>query len=289
MIGVELLRQTRQLVARSRLAAQRSVLAQQCLAHCQLCAHHCGANRLAGERGPCRAGATARLFSSQIETADELLLVPTYAIALSGCDFRCDFCITGALSWNPSVGQPFNPQATAERAARALERGARTIMILGGEPTIHLPAVLEFVAALPDEAPLVWKTNAHGSIKARELLEGMFDVWVADYKFGNDNCAQRLARISNYSQIVQENLTWANTQTDLIVRHLLMPGHLECCWRPIAGWLQRELPGVKVSLRDGFWPGWHSARHPELTQTTSATETHRARQIAREFELCLIE
>jgi putative pyruvate formate lyase activating enzyme len=92
-------------------------------------------------------------------------------------------------------------------------------MILGGEPTIHLPEVLEFVAALPDRATLVWKTNAHGSAAARELLEGMFDVWVADYKFGNDACAQRLAKVCNYLQVVQENLHWANVRSQLIVRH----------------------------------------------------------------------
>ena len=36
-----------------------------------------------------------------------------------------------------------------------------------------------------------------------------------------------------------------------------MPGHLECCWEPVAEWLGNELPAVAVSLRGGFWPGWH--------------------------------
>ena len=46
---------------------------------------------------------------------------------------------------------------------------------------------------------MIWKTNAHGHAGARELAEGMFDVWLADYKFGNDACAQRLARTPGYS------------------------------------------------------------------------------------------
>jgi putative pyruvate formate lyase activating enzyme len=289
MIAAERIHQIGGRATRSHIAAERAVVARASLAHCQLCAHHCGVNRLAGERGPCHAGSAARLFSSQVEVADELELVPTYALALSGCDLRCDFCITGAQSWNPAAGRSFNPQETAAHATRALARGARTIMILGGEPTIHLPEVLEFVAALPDGAALVWKTNAHGSAAARELLEGMFDVWVADYKFGNDACAQRLAKVCNYLQVVQENLHWANAHSQLIVRHLLMPGHLECCWRPIAGWLARELPGVKVSLRAGFWPAWQAGRHPELSRTTTENESHDALGIARRFNLHLIE
>src|SRR5206468_5253810 len=136
----------------------------------------------------------------------------------------------GASSWNPRAGQPLPAQILAEQAKAALADGARTIMLLGGEPTIHLHAALQIVSELPDSAKLVWKTNAHGSAQARELLDGMFDVWLADYKFGNDACAQRLAGVDDYNRIVQENLFWANDHSELIIRHLLMPGHVECCW-----------------------------------------------------------
>ena len=225
---------------------------------------------------------------AQTEVTDELELIPTFAVALSGCDLRCDFCITGAESWNPRSGDALiatrgagaastllrrGVAATqlAAKAKAALQNGARTIMVLGGEPTIHLHSALEFVSHLPDSAKLVWKTNAHGSAQARELLDGMFDVWVADFKFGNDDCARRLAKIPDYTAIVRENLLWANTRSELIVRHLLMPGHAECCWKPVAEWLADNLPGVKVNLRSGFWPAWKSSRHPELRGTVSRT------------------
>ncbi len=161
-------------------------------------------------------------------------------------------------------------------------------MVLGGEPTIHLPAVLEFVSHLPDTATLVWKTNAHGSAQARALLDGMFDTWLADFKFGNDACASRLAKTPDYVRIVQENLLWANDHSELIVRHLLMPGHVECCWRPVAEWLAENFPGVKVSLRDGFWPAWRARRHRELSGTISVSQSEPAFELARRLGLNLI-
>ncbi len=306
-------------VPRSLLARERAALAHAALADCRLCAHECGVNRLKAPAGLCHAGADARVFSAQVEVTDELELIPTFAIALSGCDLRCDFCITGEESWNSRAGETLNLEKIAERASAALAIGARTVMILGGEPTIHLPTALEIVAALPDDAKLVWKTNAHGSAQARELLDGLFDVWLADYKFGNDDCARRLAKISNYSRIVRENLIWFAGQSslerrapsrldaarhgqqhaetvpgvprhgELIVRHLLMPGHVECCWCPVAEWLAENLPGVKVNLRFGFWPAWHSSRHSELRRTVSPDESGRAGQIARACGLNLIE
>ncbi len=277
------------LQSRAEVASARARLVRAALADCHLCAHHCGVNRLTGERGKCRALDETRVFSAQVEVADELELIPTFAIALSGCDLRCDFCITGAQSWNPKAGQVLDPVGLAEKAAAALADGARTVMILGGEPTIHLHAALEIVAAMLDEARLVWKTNAHQSAEARAQLDGMFDVWLADYKFGNDDCAARLARAENYCAITQENLRWANDHSELIVRHLLMPNHVECCWQPTARWLAENLPGVKVSLRDGFWPAWQSKRHPELRGMVASRDRIRAHAIAHEWELNLIE
>jgi len=277
---------------RSRLARSRLPLARAALADCRLCAHQCGANRLAGERGPCRAGSECRVFMAQVEVSDELELVPTFAIALSGCDLRCAFCITGAESWSPRAGERLDPALIAHRAETALQNGAHTVMILGGEPTIHLPAVLEIVAALPDDARLVWKTNAHGSAEAHALLDGLFDVWVADYKFGNDVCAERLARAAGYTRVVQENLLWVGHRSagpsELIVRHLLMPGHLDCCWRPVAEWLTASLPGVKVNLRSGFWPAWQAARHSELRETVPAPERAAAFALGAELGLHLV-
>jgi putative pyruvate formate lyase activating enzyme len=273
---------------RSALARQRAQIAHAQFADCRFCAHDCGVNRLAGETGLCHAGPAARFFCAQTEVSDELELIPTFAVALCGCDMRCDFCITGATSWNARAGTGFDATAMAARARAALQAGARTVMVLGGEPTIHLPAALEFVSLLPETAKLVWKTNAHGSARARELLDGIFDVWLADYKFGNDACAQRLAKTPDYVRVIRENLLWAGEHSELIVRHLLMPGHVDCCWRPVAEWLAGNLPGVKVNLRSGFWPAWHTARHAELRGTVTAQENDRAIALANRLGLNLV-
>jgi len=272
---------------RKSLAHIRAREANRLLSSCELCAHHCKVNRLAGDLGKCHAGVHARCFLAQTEVNDEPELAPCFAIALSGCDLRCDFCISGAESWNPNAGDPLDALCIAQRASQALASGARSIMILGGEPTVHLPDALGLVAHLPGTATLVWKTNAHATAEARSLLDGLFDVWLADYKFGNDDCALRLAQVPDYTKVVRENLRWAATHTRLIVRHLIMPGHLECCWKPVAAWLAGELPQIPVSLRGGFWPGWHSKRHPELGRTTTFPELNRARDIARQLGLHL--
>ena len=278
---------------RAGLAALRAAEAEAHLRACRLCAHRCGVDRLSGVLGPCHAGPVGRVFHAQVEVGDESDLTPVFAVAFSGCDLRCDFCNTGRESWDPSAGTVPDLEESdglAARIRRAAEAGSiRSAMILGGEPTIHLPSALRLVAALPETLAVVWKTNAHGTAESNALLDGVFDVWVADLKFGNDACAQRIARVCDYSRIVRDNLLWAAPRTRLIVRHLLMPGHLDCCWRPVAQWLASALPQVEVSLRTGFWPGWFSARHPELRRTGRITEDHEARRIGEALGLRLIE
>src|ERR1051325_11504646 len=117
-------------------ALKRIPAARWALQNCRLCAHQCGVDLSAGPAGICHAGPAARIFSAQTEVSDELELIPTFAVALSGCDLRCSFCITGAESWNPLAGTSLDIGRLAVLAAAALNRGAQTIMILGGEPTI---------------------------------------------------------------------------------------------------------------------------------------------------------
>lgn len=230
-----------------------------------------------------------RLFSAQVEVGDELELIPAFAIALSGCNMRCAFCITGDESWHASRGDSIDTAALAARAVRALHSGAaKTILILGGEPTIHLPWLLEFVGLLPDDARLVLKTNGLSTAFERRLLTGLFDVWLVDFKFGNERCAFSLSRTAPYGAAVEETLVWAHREADLIVRHLLMPGHVECCWRRVANWLAHNLPEARVSLRFGYWPAWQADRLPGMNRPVTRGEQSAALAIADGLGLCLI-
>ncbi len=276
-------------IARRELAASRISAARSALANCQLCALRCGANRLAEGRGPCGAGLDTSYFTAQLESGDELQLTPTFAIALSGCNLRCKFCITGESSWNPRAGRLLDIPTVVNGAIKALERGARSIMVLGGEPTIHCPALLSLVSTLPDSARLAIKTNGYYTLEARELLGGLFDDWVIDYKFGNNTCAASVAMAQDYLPVLHENLAWAATNSHLIIRHLLLPGHVDCCWQPIARWIATNIPDVELNLNLAYWPAWQALRCNGIGRLLSDDERRKALVISREFSLNLIQ
>ncbi|HVE39750.1 MAG TPA: radical SAM protein [Planctomycetota bacterium] len=261
-------------------AALQARAARESLSRCLLCAFRCGVDRTGGPAGLCRTDARSRVFHEGIEWAGEEVLVPTFVVSLSGCNMSCSFCLTGESSQNGRAGTMLDASALGLRI-RASAGSLRSVTILGGEPSIHLDGALEIAARIPRNLPLVWKTNAYASPEGLSLLEGIPDVVLADYKFGNDACAARLANVPRYTEIVRENLHWAARTSRLLVRHLAMPGHLECCLAPVAEWLARRLPGTPLSLMTGFLPTFRAAGDSELGRTNREAERRRAAEIVR--------
>jgi putative pyruvate formate lyase activating enzyme len=211
--------------------------------------------------------------------------VPTYVVSLAGCNWRCDFCLTGRESQDAAAGAPLDEarlDAIGARMCRAASvDGIRSVRILGGEPTVHLGGALRLIARVPPGLAVVWRTNAFASWEARRLLAGAVDVVLADLKFGSDACAARLSGGFRPEAAVAANLRWAARVSTLIVRHLVMPGHVDCCLGPAAAWLARELPGTPLSLMTGYVPAHRAARLPVIGRTLKPAEVERAWAVAR--------
>ncbi|MBI3409530.1 MAG: radical SAM protein [Planctomycetes bacterium] len=214
--------------------------------------------------------------------------MPSHLFYLSGCDLRCVFCIAEANAFDPRRGQPLTPEFFHKAVAWGRSQGARTLEWVGGEPTIHLPAILEAMADCPDLPPVIWKSDFHFTEEALGLLDGAVDVYLADFKFGNDACARRLAGIKRYVEIVTRNLILASRQGDLIVRHLLMPGHFDCCFRPVVRWMRENLPTAKFSIRDGYLPRWQALHYDEVAMPLPPAVADEARALAGAAGLRLV-
>lgn len=256
---------------------------------CFLCEHRCGVNRVVGERGPCKAGAEARVFRQRVEYGEELELIPSHLFYLSGCDLRCAFCIAEANAFDPSQGDELTVEFLQPAIDWGIQQGAKNIQWVGGEPTIHLPRILEVMSQCRNVPPVVWKSDFYGTPEAFDLLDGVVDTYVADFKFGNNECARRIASVEQYVETITRNLVHAQRQGNLIVRHLLLPRHEECCYKPIANWIKLNLPKAKFSIRGGYLPKWRARHFDELSSRLSSGSLRRAEAYASDLQLNVIE
>lgn len=92
------------------------------------------------------------------------------------------------------------------------------------------------------------------------LLFDVFDVWLPDFKYGNNECAERLSGVKNYFDVVSRNHLIAYDSGEVIIRHLVMPNHVECCTIPILNWVSENMPDCMVNIMGQYRPA-HRVLH----------------------------
>lgn len=229
-------------------------LGQRLLGPCRLCFLRCPVDRRAGERGACGLGAELRPYRDFVHLGEELELVPTHAIYLAGCSYRCVYCSDWAWVERPAETPEVETAALAASLQARRREGALSHSFVGGSPDVNLPGLLAAIAAADGCGPVVWNSNLSGTPEAHDLLEGVVDAWVADLKYGREVCSTAGSTVKGALAVAQRNLRRAAAEAYVVVRHLVLPDHVDCCTTPVLDWLAAELPQVRVNLMPQFEP-----------------------------------
>ena len=237
---------------------------------CRLCPRNCAVDRLHNEAaGFCRLGTAVPCYKALLSHGEEQPLLPTVLLDLGGCSLRC----LGCTEWDHVV-QPWRAPAVplqvgwlSERLQTWHARGARSLSIVGGEPTMHLLGLLETFAALPTELqlPLVWNSNGLIAAEAFALLRDWVTCWVIDHKVDSNDAARRLLGAGSLDYIAEVEATLdaiaalppldqASGLPRLIIRHLLLPGELERTTLPLLQRIATRWPSATVNLMTMWLP-----------------------------------
>ena len=122
-----------------------------------------------------------------------------------------------------------------------------------------------------------------------DLLDGIVDVYLTDFKYGNSECAKRLSNVENYWEVVSRNHKIARKQCEMIIRHLVLPGHFDCCTKPVLEWISENLENVRVNVMDQYQPKYNAYDFPELTKSLKDKEFEKARKLALNLGLSLTD
>ena len=228
------------------------------LCACDLCPRRCGANRNAGIKGLCGNDATPAVYQHFMHYGEEISIVPAFIINMSGCSLQCPTCSERCHFFEKAL-----PVGTPAHYAGALAAHLRrtglpaSIEWIGGEPSCQLPFVLETSAILREKLqpcpPILLNTNGYFDTALLDAMHEILDGFVFDLKCA-PSCQQEITGASDYWTVVTANIraVAAKFPGSHIIRHLVMPGHLECCTKPVLAWCRDNAPQMIVNVMTGF-------------------------------------
>jgi putative pyruvate formate lyase activating enzyme len=271
----------------------KNELVNRILHECVLCEWRCKVDRVDGKKkGACHLDSTARVATFFRHFGEEPPLVDrsgSGTIFFTSCNFRCCYCQNWDISQAPKAGSPVTSRNLSVMMESLRNEGAANINFVGGEPTPNLHMILEAIRSTSVNVPILWNSNMYLTAEAMNILTDVVDIWLPDFKYGNDRCAIEYSLVVKYFETTSRNHKIAYENGDMIIRHLVMPGHVECCTKPILKWIAENCPRALVNVMSQYRPEHlvlqQPKRYNKIAHKTSIQEMREARAYADQLGL----
>lgn len=257
-------------------------LTRKIMEKCTLCEWHCKVNRFQ-ERGKCQV-LNPHIASEFLHMGEERPLVPSHTIFFTGCNFQCVYCQNWDISQKPDDGMILDPKRLASIIDRRRLEGSRNVNFVGGDPTPNLLYILQTLSQTEENVPVIWNSNFYLSLDGLKLLEGIIDLYLTDFKYGNNECAQRLSGVPDYWNILKRNHKLASNTGDMIIRHLVLPGHIDCCSKPILVWIYENLgEKVVINIMGQYRPVFEACKYADISRPLVISELKEIKEYAEDL------
>jgi putative pyruvate formate lyase activating enzyme len=265
---------------------------------CTLCPRACGVDRLSGEKGICQTGEHAIVSSYSPHFGEESPLVGEHGsgtIFFARCNLLCLFC------------QNYDISHEGEGVGVSSQELAKTMLLLqaGGCPNINFVTpshVVPQILAAVDEAaagglriPLVYNSSGYDSADTLAMLEGVFDIYMPDFKFWDPKVADQLCEAPDYPEVAREALKemyrqvgdlvlddQGVAQRGLLIRHLVLPDGLAGT-RDVMRFLAQEISSNSyVNVMAQYRPCGRAGEVPSLRRSITDEEYQEAIEMAHQ-------
>jgi putative pyruvate formate lyase activating enzyme len=274
------------------------------LADCRACPRDCRVNRLADAWSACKTGRHAVVSSCFPHFGEEDCLRGwngSGTIFFGHCNLRCVFC------QNFDISQAIKPRGESGVSAPELatmmvslqRRGCHNINFVTPEHVV--PQIVEAIAEAVDlglRLPLVYNTSAYDALESIEMMNGLVDIYMPDFKYWSVDAGRQYLKAADYAEAARRAIKAMHEQVGplvvdeqglarrgVLIRHLVMPGGLEET-RQILEWIAGELgPETYVNLMDQYYPAGNvsAASFPEINRRLTPAEFAEARRMAADF------
>ncbi len=268
------------------------------LKSCVLCPRKCRVDRLSDETGICNTGKSAWVSSANAHFGEEDPLVGRHGsgtIFFTHCNLMCLFCQNFDIS-HQGCGNVISDSELA-RIMLALQRqGCHNINFVTPSHVVpQILSALEIAIADGLSVPLVFNTGGFDRISTLKLLEGVFDIYMPDFKFWDPDVAERSCQAADYPEVARKAVKEMHRQVGdlqldeqgiayrgLLIRHLVLPGELAGTRSVMRYIAQQVSPNTYVNIMSQYRPCGRAAEVQGLGRNLKSDEYHWAVQAAKD-------
>ncbi|EEA28873.1 hypothetical protein TMatcc_002770 [Talaromyces marneffei ATCC 18224] len=262
-----------QLLTSVQLSQKRST-AYRHLRQCNLCPRLCNVNRY-DSTGVCLIGASTVKVNTIAPHRGEEPCIQGYngsgAVFFSGCNLRCVFCQNHDIAHQRN-GFDLSPEELAEWMVKLQDvGGVHNINFVTPEHVVPQVALAILSAReMGLKVPIIYNTSSFDSLESLELMDGLVDIYLPDFKVWDSSTSKRLLKADNYAEVARESikemyrqvgdLSFTSdgvAQRGVLLRHLVMPGK-EDEGKQIMEWLAENVSrDLYVHVMEQYHPDAH--------------------------------
>ncbi len=271
------------------------------LENCKICPRECGVNRIKGEKGFCRTGRKAIVASYNPHFGEEAPLVGkngSGTIFISSCNLLCSFCQNYEIS-HLMEGVEVEAEQIAYMMLELQNMGCHNINFV--TPTHVVPQILEALLIAVKQGlniPLVYNSGGYDKKETIKLLDGVFDIYMPDFKFWDSKWAKKYMNASDYRERAKEAIKEMHRQVGdlvvneegiavrgLIIRHLVMPNGIAGT-EHIMKFIAEEISkNTYVNIMDQYRPCGKAVEDPIINRMITVEEYREAIEFAKKAGL----
>ena len=253
-----------------------------------MCPRTCGVNRAIGELGGCKAPAELHIGRAALHWWEEPCLVGEQgsgAVFFSYCPLGCVYCQNEDLVAGAGIEVGFEQFKQTLLRLQNEEHAANINLVT---PSHYVPTIAEALRQLrkvsveefPEGSvvnggssgdrlviPVVYNTSSYDSVESLRRLKGLIDIYLADFKYVSPEVARKLSHAANYPEVALAALDemvaqvgfWSENaqgllERGIIVRHLVLPGHIEESFQVLRVLHERYGNKIRLSIMNQYTP-----------------------------------
>ena len=207
------------------------------------------------------------------------------AVFFTGCNMNCKFCQNYEIS-QLCKGKVLSVEDLTNEFLKLQERGANNINLVTG--CIYVPQIIESLKLAKTKGltiPVVYNSSGYEKKETIQMLNGYVDVYLPDLKYYYNDLAKDLSGINHYFEITTEAIKEMYNQVGnpelndegiiqkgLIIRHLVLPNHLQNT-KQILKWIKKNMnKNVYVSIMAQYFPEYKALEREDINRKLNNEE-----------------